>query len=128
MMIVGLAGVGLRNPIHSPNSPGRPAVFFARSVPELTRIKGIKLNARLSLPLGPGALLFRTMHQPNAPISQSAFKVVCDNCDALGIIFDCPEDAPSTTPIRCRHCSAPRGTLGELRNLASTDRRDLFDL
>src|SRR5260370_27265021 len=49
---------------------------------ELTRIKGIKLNAHLSLPLCPGALLFRTMHQPNAPISQSAFKVVCDNCDA----------------------------------------------
>jgi hypothetical protein len=67
------------------------------------------------------------MHQPNAPISQS-FKVVCDNCDALGIIFDCPEDAPSATLIKCRHFGSPRGTLGELRNLASSDRRDLFDL
>jgi hypothetical protein len=68
------------------------------------------------------------MHRPHTPISESAFKIVCVNCDALGIIFDCPEDAPSTTLIRCQHCGAPRGTLGDLRHLASSDRRDLFDL
>jgi ribosomal protein S27E len=94
----------------------------------LTPIAGIKLNMRLSLPFHLSALSFRAMHQTKAPSLQSAFKVVCVNCDALGIIFDCPEDAPSTTPIRCQHCGAPRGTLGELRNLASSGRRDLFDL
>jgi ribosomal protein S27E len=99
-----------------------------RRVPELTRINGIKLNAHLSLPLCLEALLFRAMDQPQAPNSPSAFEVVCVNCDALGIVFDCPEDAPSSTLITCRHCGAPRGTLGALRNLATSDRQDIFDL
>ena len=55
------------------------------------------------------------------------FRIVCINCDALGIAFDCAEDAPSWTKIRCRNCGAPRGTLGDLRNLAASDRQDLFD-
>jgi hypothetical protein len=45
------------------------------------------------------------------------FKIVCKICDALGIVFDCAEGAPSSTQIKCRHCGALRGTLGELRNL-----------
>jgi hypothetical protein len=50
------------------------------------------------------------------------------NCDALGIVFDCPEGAPASTQIKCRHCGVPRGTLGELRELSCSDRRDLFDV
>jgi hypothetical protein len=56
------------------------------------------------------------------------FKLVCDNCNSLSIRIDVGEGAPSSTPIRCGHCDAPRGTLGNLRRLAS--KRDLlkFDL
>jgi hypothetical protein len=56
------------------------------------------------------------------------FKLVCDNCNSLSIRIDVAEGAPSSTPIRCGHCEAPRGTLGNLRRLAS--KRDLlkFDL
>jgi VanZ family protein len=43
---------------------------------------------------------------------------VCINCDALGVVFDCAEDAPPSTPIKARHCGLSRGTLGDLRNLA----------
>jgi hypothetical protein len=56
-----------------------------------------------------------------------AFQLVCMNCDALGIVFDYAEGAPSSTPIKCRDCDAPRGTLGDLRNLALRDRRDSLD-
>jgi len=56
------------------------------------------------------------------------FRIVCINCDAVGIAFDCPENAPSWTQIRCRNCGAPRGTLADLRNLAASDRADLFDV
>jgi len=56
------------------------------------------------------------------------FKLVCDNCDSMGITLDYPEDAPPSTVIRCRNCTAPRGTLGSLRNLANSDRQDLFEL
>jgi hypothetical protein len=44
------------------------------------------------------------------------FRIVCVNCDALGIVFDCTEDAAPSTLILCRRCGAPRGTLGDLRN------------
>jgi hypothetical protein len=54
------------------------------------------------------------------------FQLVCVNCDALGIVLDYAEGAPSSTPIKCRDCGALRGTLGELRNLALADRRDTF--
>jgi hypothetical protein len=56
------------------------------------------------------------------------FRIVCINCDALGIIFDCEENSPPSTPIRCRHCGAPRGTLGDLRELSTSQRRNLFDV
>ena len=58
---------------------------------------------------------------------RNEFKIVCINCDALGIVFDCPEDAPSSTPIKCSQCGALRGTLGDLRNLSCSDRQDHFD-
>jgi ribosomal protein S27E len=62
-----------------------------------------------------------------APIRHSHFRIVCIKCDSLGIVFDCPEGAPASTQIKCRHCGAPRGTLGELRALSCSDRRDLFE-
>ena len=37
--------------------------------------------------------------------------------DGLGIVFDCKEDAPASSVIKCRPYGAPRGTLGELRLL-----------
>jgi hypothetical protein len=58
----------------------------------------------------------------------SGFKIVCEICDGLGIFFDCEEDAPSSTQINCRHCGAPRGTLGELRNLSVLAKQDLFEI
>jgi ribosomal protein S27E len=73
---------------------------------------------------------------PNAPACQinlaptlhSEFRLICVNCDALGIVFDFPENAPVSTMIKCRLCGAPRGTLGELRRLSCSDRRDLFEV
>jgi hypothetical protein len=110
--------------------------------PELTRSPGIQLNERLSLrrhpralslphrtiapvrdypsgdhiPLG-GFVMSKKMTNSKAPLS--GFRIVCEICDRLGIVFDCTEDAPSSTQINCRHCGAPRGTLGELRNLSA---------
>jgi ribosomal protein S27E len=63
-----------------------------------------------------------------ASIGHSRFRIVCSNCDSLGMVFDCPEGAPPSTQIKCRHCGAPRGTLGELRALSCSDRRDLFEV
>jgi hypothetical protein len=57
-----------------------------------------------------------------------AFQLVCVNCDALGIVLDYAEDAPSSAQIKCRGCSAPRGTLGDLRDLALSDRTDIFSI
>jgi len=70
----------------------------------------------------------KTARIPPTPNPRSDFRIVCINCDALGIVFDCPEGAPSTTQIQCRHCGAPRGTLGDLRKLSCSDRRDLFEV
>jgi hypothetical protein len=56
------------------------------------------------------------------------FSLICINCDAIGIVFDCTEDAPSSTPIKCRHCGAPRGTLGDLRRLSLSAKQDLFEI
>ena len=67
--------------------------------------------------------------QDAEPVSQhSDFEIVCKNCDSLAIVLDYPDDAPSSTLIPCHHCSAPRGTLGDLRQLAISDRQDLFDV
>jgi ribosomal protein S27E len=67
----------------------------------------------------------RLAHRPGP---RPDFRIVCINCDALGIVFDCPEGAPPSTQIKCRHCGAPRGTLGDLRKLSCSDRRDLFEV
>jgi ribosomal protein S27E len=61
------------------------------------------------------------------PPQRNGFKIVCVDCDALGIVFDFPEDAPSSIQIKCQNCGAPRGTLGSLRRLSCSDRRDLFE-
>jgi len=67
-------------------------------------------------------------HMLDAPLSTigPAFQIQCVACDGLGIVFECTENAPSTTPINCRHCGALRGTLGDLRELAKSERQDLF--
>jgi hypothetical protein len=59
--------------------------------------------------------------------TRSRFQLICINCDALGIVLDYPDNAPSSTQIKCQGCQAPRGTIGDLRTLALSDRRDLFD-
>jgi hypothetical protein len=59
---------------------------------------------------------------------QPEFSIICKTCDGLGIVFDCSEQAPSSTQIKCQHCGAPRGTLGGLRSLSETDRHDLFEI
>ena len=56
-----------------------------------------------------------------------AFQLVCAKCNSVGVIMDHGELAPASTIVRCSHCEAERGTLGELRNLANSGRRDLFD-
>ncbi len=55
------------------------------------------------------------------------FELVCRNCAALGIRPDFGEGAPSSTIIKCSGCSSPRGTLGALQSIASSNRRDLFE-
>jgi hypothetical protein len=56
-----------------------------------------------------------------------AFQLVCAECDGVGVIIQDGELAPASTIVRCAHCQAARGTLGELRLLATSDRRDWFD-
>jgi hypothetical protein len=55
------------------------------------------------------------------------FQIVCVNCDALGVVFDYVEEAASFTPIKCRGCGAPRGTLRDLRELSFAT-RDALEL
>ena len=54
------------------------------------------------------------------------FQLVCVNCDAVGVVLDYAEGAPSFTQIRCSDCGAPRGTLGDLRDLAQSDQTGVF--
>jgi hypothetical protein len=56
------------------------------------------------------------------------FQIVCKVCNGLGIMFDCAENAPASTPITCRHCGAARGTLGTLRNLSASGKHDVFEI
>jgi hypothetical protein len=56
-----------------------------------------------------------------------SFHLICIDCHALGIVLDHAANAPSSTLIKCRHCGAPRGTLGDLRSLAQSTRHDLFE-
>jgi hypothetical protein len=74
------------------------------------------------IPLGGFVLSERKMSD------RPAFQLVCIKCDALGIVLDCTEGAPLSTPIQCRGCGGLRGTLGDLRILARPDRHDLFDV
>jgi hypothetical protein len=55
------------------------------------------------------------------------FELVCRNCAGLGIRPDFGEGAPASTIITCSACSSPRGTLGALQSIASSNRRDLFE-
>jgi len=73
-------------------------------------------------------MISKTAKVPQAPIARPAFKIVCINCNSLGIVFDSAEGAPPSTQVTCRHCGVPRGTLGELRALSCSDRRDLFEV
>jgi hypothetical protein len=66
------------------------------------------------------------MHR--SPNAEPAFRVVCETCEGLGIVFHGTEDAPASTAIKCRHCGAPRGTLGELRDLSSSGPHDPFEM
>ena len=70
---------------------------------------------------------YRVSQSQKIPASRG-FKLVCVNCDALGIVFDFPENAPTSAMIKCRDCGAPRGTLGDLRRLSGSDRQDLFEV
>ncbi len=54
-----------------------------------------------------------------------AFQLVCAKCGSVGVIIDQAELAPPSTIVRCSHCKAVRGTLGELRALAISGPRDL---
>lgn len=56
------------------------------------------------------------------------FKIICPNCDGLGIAIEAPESAPSSTIVKCRNCDYPGGTLGGSRSLATSDRNDLFEI
>lgn len=57
-----------------------------------------------------------------------AFQLVCIECGSIGVVIDHGELAPPSAIVKCSHCSAARGTVGELRSLALSDRRDLFDV
>jgi hypothetical protein len=47
------------------------------------------------------------------PVNRPIFEIVCKVCDGLGINFECAENSPSSTPIKCRHCAL---TFSSLRN------------
>jgi hypothetical protein len=57
---------------------------------------------------------------------RSEFKIVCSDCGSLSIKVTDPANSPVTTLIECGRCSAVRGTVGSLQELA---RRgvDLFE-
>jgi len=105
-------------------------------VPELTGNADIKLNSRLRLRRGAGAIRshHRTFPRVSGPTTakpsvvifrpaasfqlsetmtaRPGFQLVCANCDALAVVLDYAEGAPLSTPINCRYCGALRGTLG----------------
>ena len=92
-------------------------------VPGLTRGADIKLNARCPLRLHTSPV--RIIHSRKAIILRLAalsylsaseamsqrfeFRVVCINCNAVGMVLDGGENASDSTPIKCRYCGAPRG-------------------
>jgi hypothetical protein len=124
-----------------------------RCLVELAHRSGIKLNAQVRLrrysnelssgtgqflcvrptPVKPSGDLIPLGGFPLKPseIEMNAcpkFKLVCANCDSIGISLDYSEGADSSTLIKCTNCKALRGTLGELRSLANSDQRDRFEL
>jgi hypothetical protein len=46
------------------------------------------------------------------------FKIVCDECGSLSIRVADPANSPAVTLVQCGRCSAVRGTLGDLHDLA----------
>jgi hypothetical protein len=70
----------------------------------------------------------RGVDQMQMETEVSRFQIACKVCDGMGIIFDCPEGAPSFTVIKCRHCGAPRGTLGALRDMSVSGKQDIFEI
>jgi len=56
------------------------------------------------------------------------FQIIRINCDALGVVLNYPEDAPISTVVNRHLCNTPRGTLGALRNLARSNRRDILEV
>jgi hypothetical protein len=69
-----------------------------------------------------------TSQNHQLPLLDMSFRLICINCNGVGIVFDCSESAPAATPIKCSLCGAPRGTLGELRRLSDSDQSTLFDV
>jgi hypothetical protein len=59
-------------------------------------------------------------------VGNAGFKVVCDQCGSLSIKLTNPANEASTTAIQCGRCSAARGTLADLQDLARRD-KDIFD-
>jgi len=43
-------------------------------------------------------MISKTAKVPQAPIARPGFKIVCINCDSLGIVFDSAEGAPTLDP------------------------------
>jgi len=120
-------------------------------VPELTEGRSIKLNTEVSLRdrqngvvstgylsphpvhvVKPPANYFGRQFRSNLSNEMSvhtvSFQLVCTDCDTLGIELDYAEGAPLSTPIKCRGCGGLRGTLGDLRHLASSEQNDLFEV
>ena len=62
----------------------------------------------------------------NPTSERSAFKIVCDSCGSLSIKMTDPPSTESDAPIQCGRCSAIRGTLADLQNLARRG-SDLFE-
>ncbi|MGX9424863.1 MULTISPECIES: hypothetical protein [Bradyrhizobium] len=56
----------------------------------------------------------------------SSFKIVCTDCGSLSIKLERPAAASGDTVIECRCCSAVRGTLADLREIARRG-RDLYE-
>jgi hypothetical protein len=57
---------------------------------------------------------------------KARFKVVCDQCGSLSIKLTDPANAASATAIQCGRCSATRGTLADLQDLARRG-TDIFE-
>jgi len=61
-------------------------------------------------------------------MNATRFQIVCANCGCIGVQLDFPDDAPSSTEVSCATCGNPRGTLYDLRSLASPNQDSLLDV